>query len=458
MKCNFFNHQLFYHFVSYNLFCYLFVLPIPHTNSLRYLFFSLLLLSSAFLYYKNKLFLYEIFKTKDFKLIKYLYGLLTIWLILGAVFISENSHYSFSEIKGQWINPLLSFFIGFVLLISVHSINNQAFNKKDLLYIVFLALLIHIVYLDLFEFRYFIDNKIIVTRISGLAEGPDRANMLTNTLLSLLMVEVIYRFRIKNKILPINNFLLAIFLILTILSSIFEGMRNGVVALLFLITSSLFFILYKKKDINKKIKLLISTLLLLFLSLPFFYNIQHDKRWASLIETIPIALDIDNNLYWLDKLKYDIPKLKNGEAVGDSNYSRIAWFKVGLLMSIKEPLGMGYQRNSFEVALKKNYGLNHANSHAHSSLIEWLLAMGYIGVILCIMILFYIIFLCIKYFIKYESYFAIFLFFTMVGTASRAVVDTNMRDHMFLTFMFIVGLSLAGMYFDKKEFNINSCK
>ncbi|WP_375724270.1 O-antigen ligase family protein [Arcobacter sp. KX21116] len=457
MKYNFFNHTLFYHFVSYSLFCYLFVLPIPHTNSLRYLFFSLLLLSSAFLYYKNKIFLFGIFRTKDFKRIKYLYFLLTVWLILGAAFISENPHYSFSEIKGQWINPLLSFFIGFVLLVSVHNINNQAFNKKDLLYIILLALLIHIVYLNLFEFRYFIDNKTIVTRISGLAEGPDRANMLTNTLLSLLMVEVIYRFRIKNKILPINNFLLTIFLVMTILSSAFEGMRNGVVALLFLTTSSIFFIFYKK-NINKKIKLLISILLLFFLSLPFAYNIQHDKRWNSLIETIPIALDIDNNLYWLDKLKYKVPKLKNGEPVNDSNYSRIAWFKAGLLMSIKDPMGIGYQRNSFEVALKNNYGPNHANSHAHSSLIEWLLAMGYIGVILCIMILFYIIFLCIKYFIKYESYFSIFLFFTMVGTASRAVVDTNMRDHMFLTFMFIVGLSLAGMYFDKKKFNINPCQ
>jgi hypothetical protein len=452
------HNNLFYQFLAYSLFLFLFVLPIPSTQSIRYISFSILLLSSIYIFYKNKFYNNSIFSEKEFLTIKYIYIILTIWLIIGYIFVSDFSSNVLKELKGQWGLPLLSFLLGYIIMINLKNINNKYFNLKQILLIVFIALFLHIVYLDLFELHYYLDTKNIITRISGLLASPDRANMLTNLLLALLVTEIIYRIRTNKDFLPISNFLLGFFTFLTILSSAFEGMRNGVVAILFMSTTAIFFTFYKNKIITLKLKVSIAIFLIGLLGIPFSYNIKHDKRWESLIETVPIALDTKNNKYWFDSDKYSLPKLSNGEDVNESNYDRIAWFKAGLMLSFEKPFGIGYQRNSFGKALFLKYGPHHANSHAHSSFIEWLLAMGYIGVILWIVLIIYITILCFRYFKRYNSYFSIFLFYVIMGTMARAVVDTNMRDHMFLTFMFFVGFSLVGMFYEKKEFEANSSK
>jgi hypothetical protein len=38
-----------------------------------------------------------------------------------------------------------------------------------------------------------------------------------------------------------------------------------------------------------------------------------------------------------------------------------------------------------------------------------------------------------------------------MGFYGRSIVDSNMRDHMFLQFMLLLGISLSCMFIDKKD-------
>ncbi len=438
--------------IYYGLFVLVFILSIPHTLGIRNIAFYLILILAIYIFFKQKLYtlLYD-FK-KKLKPVIILYTLLTIWILIG-IFFADNKSYVISEIKGQWFVPLLYFLLGlFIYTISIAQ--NSFFSKHNILFIICFALFIHVLYIDLYAFHYYIDHHIILRRFGGLEGTPDRANMLTNMLLALLAAEIIYRFKKGQQMLKVNNFILFAMLALTILSSVVEAMRNGSVAIVFIATTGIFFMLYKNHTIKKSYKIMLSVFIVLFLSAPLLYNLKTDPRWQTLIQTIPIALDTKNNLYWLDGKKYPMPKLKNGKPVNDSNYSRIAWFKVGFMYSLKHPLGIGYQRNSFGYAMQKLYG-KHARSTSHSGLIDWLIGMGYPGIILWVSIVLLLFKLIIDSFKSNYSYFSIASFFILTGSMSRFIVDPILRDHMFLTFMLLLGVLISGMLMDNEKNNLS---
>ena len=49
------------------------------------------------------------------------------------------------------------------------------------------------------------------------------------------------------------------------------------------------------------------------------------------------------------------------------------------------------------------------------------------------------------------NYFAILTLFVTMGFVGRSFFDANMRDHMFLQFMIILGISLTFMTLDRNK-------
>lgn len=421
----------------------LFILPIPHIIGIRNITFVLL---SILLIYE----LIKTNKTKEFlknmnKKIFVILLILTLWIFTNAFFISKYTLLVIPEIWGQWIIPVFYLLIGLLL--------GYLYSYKTILQITILILFIHILYLDLNELDFYLKTHHIITRLPGLTDGPDKSNYLTNILLIFLITEFILRIRNKINYLNINNFILILMLLLTILSSVFEGMRNGVVAILFIFLSAIIFTFYKNNNLSRKFKIIISLSLLIILSIPAIYNFTHDKRWNTLFQTIPIALNTDKYKFWFNKNKYPTPKLKNGKTVSLSNYERIAWAKIGLEEILRNPLGYGYKRNIFKYAInsdkKFKWGKTTAG-HSHSGLIDLTLGIGIPGLILWLSFIIYLIYLSLKNFKNYFSYFSVLLFFNTAGFFTRSIVDSNIRDHMFLMFMLIIGFVFFAM---QKELN-----
>jgi len=414
-----------------------FILPIPHTIGVRNVLAGLLTLLVIIQFIRNKQKIDFSYLKKPFMLLL----LLSLWIIVNAFFISIFPHTSQREIVGQWLVPMIYLFdfamIGFL------------FNKDEiqkLFNYIFVALLIHVLYVDAIELKYYLYHHSVLTRIPGLEEGSDKSNYLTNIVLSFLAAEIIYRIRTKHNILYFNNINLGIILLFTILSSAFEGMRNGVVAILFLGVSTLFFSLYKNENVSKKIKYFISIFIIGLFVLPAYYNFTHDSRWKTLKETIPIALQTQKYKHWLYPKKIALPKLPDGSRASASNYERVAWAYEGLKIIFENPLGVGWGRNAFGHAIQKKYNLKKRTlGHSHSGIIDFTIALGWPGLILWLLFILYMLKISIKYAIKEYNFFAILMFFNVTGFVTRWLVDSNMRDHMFLMFIMIVGITYTGI-------------
>jgi hypothetical protein len=426
-----------------------FILPIAHTIAIRNISMLFLILILIYLFSKKNISGFKDLFKKETRIIAAILFLFSFWLYIVAFFISNESLWTLSEIKSQWITPLI-YFLSFAL-VGLYSLKENIDFQKNFYTVIFLMLFVHVLYVDLYAFKYYIDTKAILSRFAGLTEGPDKSNYITNVLLAFLVSEVIYRFRTSKKVLNINNFFLSLIIVLTLASSVFEGMRNGVVAVIFLTISGIFLSFYNNEKYTKKFKIIVSLFIFIMLTFPTMYNIKNDRRWNTLIATIPYALDTQVNKFWLNNEKYSLPKFPNGNNVEVSAYLRFAWGYEGLKLIVENPLGLGFGRNAFAHGLKAKYDDVKNVGHSHSGLIDLTIGVGIPGLILWLSFGLYLMYLSYTVFIKYYSFYALVLFFNVSGFFSRFVVDSNMRDHMFETFMLVAGFSFIFMLKDKYD-------
>jgi hypothetical protein len=426
-----------------------FILPIAHTIAIRNISMLFLILILIYLFSKKNISGFKDLFKKETRIIAAILFLFSFWLYIVAFFISNESLWTLSEIKSQWITPLI-YFLSFAL-VGLYSLKENIDFQKNFYTVIFLMLFVHVLYVDLYAFKYYIDTKAILSRFAGLTEGPDKSNYITNVLLAFLVSEVIYRFRTSKKVLNINNFFLSLIIVLTLASSVFEGMRNGVVAVIFLTISGIFLSFYNNEKYTKKFKIIVSLFIFIMLTFPTMYNIKNDRRWSTLIATIPYALDTQVNKFWLNNEKYSLPKFPNGNNVEVSAYLRFAWGYEGLKLIVENPLGVGFGRNAFAHGLKAKYDDVKNVGHSHSGLIDLTIGVGIPGLILWLSFGLYLMYLSYTVFIKYYSFYALVLFFNVSGFFSRFVVDSNMRDHMFETFMLVAGFSFIFMLKDKYD-------
>ena len=430
-----------------------FILPVGHTIAVRNIAIFYLLIISLYLLKKYKIEFNKIIRNDEIYNIAKILFTISLWMIIVALFVSDEPLWSLKEIKSEWLMPLLYFFTFIFLSFYFY---NQGDMYKNFFYLsIILPLLLHVLYVDYVGIKYYIDTGNILSRFGGLTQGSDKSNYITNILLAFIIAEIIYRFRYSQKIININNFLLILFLLLTLLSSLFEGMRNGVVAIVFLSLSAVFFSFYNNKKLSKTLKYVYSALIVFIITIPTIYNFKNDSRWNSLIKTIPIAIETNKYDTWINIDKKELPFLSDNIKVNGSNYLRIAWGYEGLKLIYENPLGVGYGRNAFGHAIKEKYNLSEEETnigHSHSGFIDLAVGIGIPGIVLWLFFGIYLVFLSYGFFYKYQSFFALVLFFNTTGFFSRFLVDSNMRDHMFQTFMLIIGFSIIFMIYEKLKY------
>jgi len=122
----------------------------------------------------------------------------------------------------------------------------------------------------------------------------------------------------------------------------------------------------------------------------------------------------------------------------------------------EEPMGVGFGRNAFGHAMEKRHGaLAERGGTAHSSILDLTVGAGVVATFLWLLFVYRVIKPAIKKFEKNYDYFALLTLFITMGYVGRSFVDANMRDHMFLEFMIILGISLFYMFLERdKSFDI----
>ena len=210
----------------------IFVLNIPGTIALRNVLSVLLIMTLFFSWLKIEASIKPLFKNKSFVNAIVILLILSFYIFFHSIFIADEVSWSLSQYRTQWIYPMLYFIIG--ILLAFFASTGKYFNKENLITILFSSLFLHIFYIDVAAIYHYIETGELLLRYGGLTGSPVLANYVTNILLSIIIVELLYRFRIKNKMIQLNIFWLIVTLFLCILSSALEGLRFGAISLFFM--------------------------------------------------------------------------------------------------------------------------------------------------------------------------------------------------------------------------------
>lgn len=416
------------------LFALMFVWPIPHTIALRNLLLFLSLLIFAWIAYRERP---AIEWARPVRLPITLYLVLTVWLVLGALLVSKETAWSLSEISGQWFKGAAALAIGGLAALAARG--KGIITPRSLLLVVFGALFAHVAYVVGADIFGWLSTGALERRVSGLTEGPDKMNYLTNMLLALLVAEAFFRMAFRRRLLPLPGPLLLAAIGLAGFSSYIEGMRNGMVAALFLFASTGSLYWFECRGKMKTGTLLASLAVFLLACGTFGYlGYKADPRWQSLHESIHVALDTQQHKAWLGMRKYPLPTLANGQEVEASAYLRAAWMKEGVILALEHPLGLGFGRNAFGHGIKEKYG--EGGGHSHSGLLDMAIGAGIPGALLWVAFLLSLLYLAARTYFRQKNQYALILFFLVAGYFARMLVDSIIRDHMLEQFMFLVGL------------------
>jgi O-antigen ligase len=265
---------------------------------------------------------------------------------------------------------------------------------------------------------------------------------LTNIALALLLAESLVRLQGRAGSWPVANWVLGVVLALTLFSFYAEGVRNGIgVALVMFICWAVLSLSSSPRRQGKKWMYRAAVAFLGTVAaglLAIAGTAKPGSDWRQIIATVPVALDTQTHQGWVNEAKYGLPTLPDGSPVDSSAYLRIAWFKEGLALARENLWGVGFGRNAFGHAVTAKYG--EPKGHSHSSFIDLLVGIGIPGIALWLGFLGNLAWSGLSRFRATGSGYPLALFFVVVDFATRMFVDSNVRDHMLQTFMFLAGL------------------
>jgi len=433
-----------------------FFFNVPQTTAIKNTLGFLLLLSSLFVIHRQKNLIIDNFSFVESSNVFLSLIFLSIYILLNSLFFAWEPIWSLGEFKSHWLYPVIYFFSGATL---VFSLSRRPNYGNRLLSFIFIFLTIHIV---IGVTKFLLDSfssGVILFRVGGFI-GAELTSYIANIIQAFILGELLYRFIKGKKYMIFSSRLIILIFFLVTLTTFFTAVRNSIVifSLLLLLSVILILFLNKFSSTKKKNSPLILLSIILIVSMAAS-SIFYDKRWISLVETINIAIDTKNNKAWLDKDKYPLPKLANGEEVSRSNYERIAWAYQGLKYIYSHPaVGIGFGRNIFGHAIEHEYtyllgetAKKTRGMHSHSGIIDFTIGVGIIGAFgwfIFIFLLLKFFFLNIKKNISAPSMIGLLLSISFVA---RSFVDSFMRDHMFQQFMLLMGILLALSVIERKE-------
>lgn len=412
-----------------------FVWPIAHTLALRNALLLLSLLAFGWVVLRSKAHILS----HELKTPYAIYGLLTIWLIVVAIVVSDQTAWSLWEIKGQWLKGSLALVLG--TLAALSSTSGKFLAPRTIFATLTVALLAHKAYLVSEALVAWSHHGEIPAKISGLAEHYAYASHLTNILIVFLGAEALYRIILKRAVLPFGTWFLGFSIVLALASSYLEAARNAMIVLaaLFVLASAWY---WRERRSMAETKIVAASvgIALAFGGIFLYKHIQSDARWQTLFQTIPIALDTETNKSWIDLNHHPLPQMADGRQVDHSNYMRIAWFKEGLKLVAEHPLGIGFGRNAFDHAIKAKYGMATGGGSSHSGLLDFTIGTGIPGAVLWCAFLLGLMRLAARRWETSQSFYALALFFLVLSYGLRMLVDGIIRDHILEQFLFLAGL------------------
>jgi hypothetical protein len=410
-----------------------FVWPIAGTTALRGLLLVVSLAIFATEAWRSRQFAW----TRELRPALAAYMALSLWMLIVAIVISNETAWSLGELRGQWSNGLIA------LLVGIGAGSALAQDETDtarILTVLVLALAAFVVYGDVLALAQLPETGVIGRRLPVFGSGPDKANYVTNLLLAFLASEAYLRLTFRRRMLRLHSAALAGLIAAALFAEYNNGMRNGIAEFgLTLMFLAVLLIRDKRRRLAVPI-LLGSVVSLMLIAATFAYlNYKGDSRWQVIGETARIAWDTDSSKAWLDPHGNLLPLLANGTPVDHSAYMRISALKEGSRLIVDHPLGIGFGRNAYGHGLEAKYG-EKGLGHSHSGLMDLAIGTGIPGTLLWLTFLVALFLVGWRRFRDAPDYPPLLLMLVVGGYGFRMLVDSVIRDHMLQQFLLVAGL------------------
>jgi len=422
---------------------FIFILPIPHTLTIREsaLFISLLIL--LFLLRGSGAAIRE--DLRSLKMQTALYFIFIAWILIVAIFISKDTIWALYEIKTQWVMGSLSLILG----LGLAAISRKGIIKMSaLMTIIFWTLAIHVLAINVDGIYGIITNSraanashgltAMTAGVGGFTIGPIDGSLLTSLFFVFLLSESILRNVYKKRLINASVPLIVISFILVAGSSFLTGMRN-IVEIPAIIAGALFMLFLAGGEARRKA--LYASLIIVPLCLAVFtLAYKSDSRWGELRDSLDLVMRQEEPAKVLAFAPgFVYPKLPDNKPVNKSNFIRLAKYRVGVDIIRVHPLGIGFGRNAFGHYLKGRYnsggGLN-----SDSSMLDMAIGAGLPGAGLFLAFMISIMVISLRTFIKNRDFYALLLSLIIICFSARMVFDSVLRDHLLEMFLFITGV------------------
>jgi hypothetical protein len=408
-----------------------FIWPVPHTIAARETLLWLSLLFFGFVAYRRRAPL----PWAELRWPALAFGLLTLWIVIGALWVSDETRWSLGEIRGQWAKGIAALLVGAFGA----AVLAQAGQASRLLTALAAVLMLQVLFIDLLALKGLFTDGAISRRLIILGAGPDKSNYVVNMMLVVLLAETFVRATGRPRVLRLPTPVLAAFIGAGLFGEYVTSMRNGLIELtLILVVLLALFLAVQHRRFSRVALATGVVLVLVVLGVLGYLNYRMDPRWQKLVDTIPLALDTRTHLGWLDEPKYGLPTLPDGSPVEGSAYQRIAAIKVGSELVLQYPLGVGFGRNAYGHALRKQYET--PLGHSHSGIIDLAVGTGIPGVLLWLAFLGSLLTLGWRRFRAQFDLAPLLLLLVVAGYCLRMLIDSIIRDHMLQQFLFLVGV------------------
>jgi O-Antigen ligase len=387
----------------------------------------------------------------------YIYLTLTAWIVVVILLWSHEPKLSWKEFPPQWLLPMVSGLIAWSLV--CWSAVNQ--RQQGLMLTLFYTLLAAVLIQNCMGAVYFLETgaqpfrQASVLYIPRLLEGMpwqqafdgnfgEKFSFVNNMFVAFVLAEIGQRLLTHKRWLQIPNWLLGFSLLAAVLCSYWLSFRNGNIGLLSLAGFFGVLLIFAHKDrFRLWQKCLLVCLLGAALAGLAYLFVKSDPRWQTFKESAVIAIEGDPGKAWL--LRKDYPLLSNGQPVEGSAYERISWIKEGVKLSLRYPMGTGFNRNAFSDTLDRDYQLNGLirGGHSHSGIVDFMIANGIPGAILWLAFLASCAWVGWGMVRQGNVAQGLTVVFLVTGFFNRGMVDSNIRDHVLQQFLFLLTIYLT---------------
>ena len=409
------------------------VWPLPHTIALRN---ALMVMLFATLFSQVSWKMAGEIAWGPLRKVTVFYVAFTLWILVGAIFISPFHHWSLGEIRGQWLGGFAALLIG-----AACALQKDARVASAIVVVSLSIFVVQIVAVDL-QGLWLVAHSGAwshMARVGGLTAGPGKASYLTNFLLSGLVAELSLRMEGSHSQLW-SSWRLGTLLLLCFVSIYFESMRNEIfdIGIFSGFVGVVGYRAQRGRAARRTLLLVAGSVVVVVITASL--DLALDPRWQTLWATIPVALDTTHHLAWLNAQRYPLPHLPNGQVVSASNYLRVAWIKEGLRTVIRYPLGVGYGRSAFGHALRLRFGDAATTMGLNNSLLTVAIGTGIPGTLLWLGWFWSMARFSFTRVTGKHAFAARFSLLIILAFGVRMCLDNVMQNYTLEQFMFLVGL------------------